>query len=117
MPGLVDSLIINPEKQGEWDYQSPSALQIFNKYKKSGSFGFTTCKDLAAAIVTNIPEDVLNQSISKVELSKAGNGPDEKSGFYLNIFLKNEFVHQRIHNINISKNVALEHAQKAAEVT
>ena len=51
MPGLADSLIINPEKQGEWDYQSPSALQIFNKYKKNGSFGFNSCKDMAAAIV------------------------------------------------------------------
>jgi hypothetical protein len=26
MPGLSESLIVNPEKQGNWHYQSPSAM-------------------------------------------------------------------------------------------
>jgi hypothetical protein len=52
---------------------------------------------MAAAIVENLPE---NESIDKIELSKIGKGPDEKSGYFLNIFLKDQFVHQRISHIN-----------------
>ena len=63
-------------------------MQFFNKYKKSGSFGFASCKDMASAIVENIPKEALETTIDKVELSKIGKGPDEKSGFFLNIFLK-----------------------------
>ena len=40
---------------------------------------------MAAAIVENLPD---NESIEKIELSKIGKGPDEKSGYFLNIFLK-----------------------------
>ena len=32
-------------------------MQFFNKYKKDGSFGFKTCKEMASAIIINIPED------------------------------------------------------------
>jgi hypothetical protein len=51
---------------------------------------------MANSIVKNIPEEALKHSIEKVELSKIGKGPDDKAGFFLNIFLKDEFVHQRI---------------------
>ena len=80
-------------------------MQFFNKYKKQGSFGFASCQDMAAAIVENIPE---NDSIDKIELSKIGKGPDDKSGFFLNIFLKDQFVHQRIAHINQQKILKLE---------
>jgi len=48
---------------------------------------------MAAAIVEKIPADALETTIEKIELSKIGKGPDEKSGFFLNIFLKEQFVH------------------------
>jgi len=87
---------VNPEKQGNWDYQSASAMQFFNKFKKQGSFGFASCKDMATAILDNLPE---NDAIEKVELSKIGKGPDEKSGFFLNIYLKEAFVIQKINHL------------------
>ena len=31
-----------------------------------------------------------------IELSIIGKGPNNKAGFFLNIFLKDEYVHQRI---------------------
>jgi len=43
-----------------------------------------------------------------VELSKIGKGPDDKSGFFLNIFLKDEYVHERIARINQQKVIKLE---------
>ena len=43
---------------------------------------------MASAIVENIPEDAMHSTIDKVELSKIGRGSDEKSGYFLNIFLK-----------------------------
>jgi arginyl-tRNA synthetase len=97
MPELGEAVQIVPQKNEEWDYQCASAMQFFNKYKKNGSFGFATCQDMAAAIVKNLPE---NDSIEKIELSKIGKGPDDKSGYFLNIFLKDQFVHQRIAHIN-----------------
>ena len=108
MPELTESLLINPEKQGAWDYQSPSAMQFFNKYKKKGSFGFKTIKDMACAIVENIPAEAMESTIDKIELSKIGQGPDDKSGFFLNIYLKHEFVHQRIAYLNSQKQVGLQ---------
>jgi len=30
--------------------------------------------------------------IEKIELSKIGKGPDDKAGFFLNIYLKDAFV-------------------------
>lgn len=69
-------------------------MQIFNKYKKAGSFGFASCKDLASAIVANVPADVFGDSgvCTKIELSKIGKGADETSGFFLNIFLNQNFI-------------------------
>jgi len=46
------------------------------------------------SIVKNIGREALKHSIEKIELSKIGKGPDDKAGFFLNIFLKDEFVHQ-----------------------
>ena len=62
---------------------------------------------MANSIVKNIPEEALKYSIEKIELSKIGKGPDDKSGFFLNIFLKDEFVHQRIQQITNSKQIKL----------
>ena len=51
-------------------------------------------------------------SIDKIELSKIGKGPDDKSGFFLNIFLKDQFVHQRISHINLQKVLKLESTEE-----
>lgn len=84
-------------------------MQFFNKYKKQGSFGFASCQDMASAIVENLPE---NESIDKIELSKIGMGPDEKSGFFLNIFLKDQFVHKRIAHLNTQKVLKFEQEEE-----
>ena len=54
MPALLEKLAVTPERNKEWDYTSPSAIKIFNMSKKSGSFGFATCQELAQAIANNI---------------------------------------------------------------
>jgi hypothetical protein len=43
---------------------------------------------MAEAIVKNIDQEHFQDTIEKVELSKIGKGPDDKSGFFLNIYLK-----------------------------
>ena len=43
---------------------------------------------MAEAIKNNIEEEDMQRSIEKVELSKIGKGPDDKSGYFLNVFLK-----------------------------
>lgn len=98
MPGLTEKLTITPEKAKDWDYVCPSAIKIFNMSKKNGSYGFATCKDLAQAIVDNI-DPATNDTIEKVELSQAGQGDPAKSGFFLNIFMKNDFIEQEISKI------------------
>ena len=108
MPELTEALQINAELKDKHDYQCPSAMQFFNKYKKSGSFGFASCKDMANAILENIPKDVYESTIDKVELSKIGKGPDEKSGYFLNIFLKDQFVNQAIVSLNKSNVISLD---------
>ena len=85
-----------PQKSEDWDYQSPSVVSIFNKNKKAGSFGFPSCKAMAEAVAGCVP---LDHCVDKVVLSKMGKGPDEKAGFFLNFFLKDDFVQTRINNI------------------
>lgn len=85
-----------PQKSEAWDYQSPSIVTIFNKNKKSGSFGFASCKAMAEAVAASMPE---NNCIEKIELSKMGKGPDDKAGFFFNFFLKDGFVQERVNNI------------------
>ncbi len=41
------------------DYRCSNAIKLFNQYKKSGSFGCATVKDLADKIIKGIPENVL----------------------------------------------------------
>lgn len=82
-------------------------MQFFNKYKKQGSFGFASCKDMASALLANLPAEAMNTTIEKIELSKIGKGPDDKSGYFLNIFLKEQFVHERILSINQQPKISL----------
>ena len=89
MPELTEFVVVTPEKNKEWDYVCPSAIKFFNMYKKKGSLGFKTCAEMATAIKDNLSE---NDAIEKIDLSKAGNGPDDKSGFFMNITLKNSFI-------------------------
>ena len=82
------------------DYQSASAMTFFNKNKKTGSFGFATCKAMAEAILAKV---AANDAVEKIELSKIGKGPDDKSGFFLNIFLKDSFIADRINKIALTQ--------------
>lgn len=91
MPELTDAIVVEAEKNKEWEYKSASAMKFFNMYKKKGAFGFNTCQDMANAIVQNIdPQE--NNAIEKVELAQAGQGDPTKAGFFLNIHLKKNFI-------------------------
>lgn len=94
MPGLTERVAITAEKGKEWDYTSPSTIKIFNMSKKQGSFGYTTCQDMAQGIANSIETD--NPAVEKVELKQAGAGDAAKAGFFLNITLKNEFIEREI---------------------
>ena len=43
MPGLTDLMVVEAEKNKEWEYKSASAMKLFNMHKKNGAFGFPTC--------------------------------------------------------------------------
>lgn len=97
MPGLTDPVAVTPEKNKDWDYVSPCAMKFFNMHKKKGAFGFGSCQDMANAIVENI--DPHNNAIQQIELSQAGKGDPAKSGFFLNIYLKPEFIETEVRKI------------------
>lgn len=42
-PGLADAISVTPEKNKDHEYVCPSAMTLFNKNKKTGSFGHATC--------------------------------------------------------------------------
>ena len=63
---------------------------------------------MANAIVANIPAEAMENTIEKVELSKIGNAPDDKAGFFLNIFLKEQFVLQRLNSLVQQNTLVLE---------
>ena len=68
LPGLKEPIVVQAERNKEWDYVCPSAMKFFNMYKKEGSFGFKSCLDMANAIVANI-ETETNDAIEKIELA------------------------------------------------
>lgn len=54
---------------------------------------------MAKAILDNIEP---NNVIEKIELSQAGKGDPAKSGFFMNIFLKAEFIESQIKSVYMS---------------
>jgi hypothetical protein len=68
MPGLTESMAVTAEKNKEWDYTCASAMKFFNQFKKQGSFGFSTCQDLAKAICENV-DPATNDAIDKIDLA------------------------------------------------
>ena len=59
-------------------------------HKKKGAFGFENCQAMATAIIENIEAE--NDTIERIELSQAGQGDPSKAGFFMNIFLKQQFI-------------------------
>ena len=57
--------------------------------------------DMATAIIEKIPTD--DETIEKVEMKKMGNAPDDKAQWFINIFIRNQFIHQRINAINATE--------------
>jgi hypothetical protein len=106
LPGLTEPIVVQPESNKEWDYVCPSAMKFFNMFKKTGSFGFASCLDMANAIVANIDQNE-NDAIEKIELAQAGKGDPAKSGFFLNITLKQAFIESQIKNIYLAPQVSI----------
>lgn len=77
--------IINKPSQ---DYQTPTAVKLFNKYKKShNSFGSQTVKDLAQQIKDKL---IQNDIIDNLEINDGG---------FIFIHIKDSFLEQEINNI------------------
>jgi len=115
IPELKDQVSVVSQRNEAWDYQSPSAMQIFNKNKKQGSFGFKSCKELAEAIASKVPKDAFEHTIEKIELSKIGQGDDATAGFFINIFLLTNFVHDRVDALNLQTTIAFANLGQGAE--
>jgi len=113
MPGLTDPVSVTAEQNKEWDYVCPSAMKFFNMHKKKGSFGFASCLDMAKAIAENI--DAENNAIEKVDLAQIGKGDPSKSGFFLNITLKNSFIENQVRNVYLAQKVELAQQQDDEE--
>lgn len=91
-----EKLSVNPDPT--CDYNTPGVTALFNKFKKQGSFGFSTCQEMAQQIRDTIMSES-NEIIQSVELSQMGKGDPSKTGFFLNIYLKKEFVESQVMNI------------------
>ena len=112
MPELTLAMDVEAERNKEWDYKSASAMKFFNMYKKKGSFGFASCKDMADAIVSNIKEEE-NDAIEKIDLAMVGKGDPAKCGYFLNITLKKNFIEDQIKLINTASQLELASAKAA----
>jgi hypothetical protein len=77
-------------------------MKIFNMTKKKGSFGYASCKDMAAAMNNNI-DQASNDAIDAIELSMLGKGDESKAGFFLNIKLKDSYIENLVNNISYCK--------------
>jgi arginyl-tRNA synthetase len=105
MPGLAEPVYVTAEKNKAWDYVCPSVMKVFNMTKKQGSFGFSSCKDMADAILANI--DPANDAIDEISLSPIGKGDPSKLGFFLNIKLKDDYIQARIKTLTMSETVKM----------
>jgi hypothetical protein len=106
MPELAEPVAVQAERNKEWDYVCPSAMKFFNMSKKKGSFGFASCQEMAQAIIDNI-DQTENNAIEKIDLAQIGKGDPSKSGFFMNITLKPDFIERQIRSINMHEIVAL----------
>lgn len=100
IPDIKETFIINSEKDKDWHYATPTAIKIWNMVKKKGGLGCANCKELAQKIADCVP---VGDVIEKVELLKAGNGDDDKSGFFINIYLKLEFLAERLKDMGVGE--------------
>jgi arginyl-tRNA synthetase len=96
--GATEPVQITVEKKPEADFVCPTAMKYFNMNKKTGSFGYNSCQDMANAFKANINEEE-NDAIESCELSQMGKGPADKSGFFLNIKLKNPYIEDLVNKI------------------
>ena len=63
---------------------------------------------MADSIINNIPSEAMDKTIEKIELSKIGKGPDDKAGYFMNIFLKESFIHEKINYLNTTSKITIE---------
>ena len=113
-------MAVTAEKNKEWEYVSPSAIKFYNMHKKKGAFGFASCQAMAAAIGDSVQADPdAANVIDRIELSQAGQGDPAKSGFFMNIYLKEQFIQDQIKNIYQTQNLRLQQTidLEAAEAT
>ena len=61
---------------------------------------------MATAIVNEL-SNVENDCLEKLELSKVGQGDDAKSGFFLNAFLKSEFLEKNLMSLVQSEKITV----------
>lgn len=61
---------------------------------------------MANAILANIDQET-NDAIEKIDLAQAGKGDPAKSGWFLNITLKNSFIEKHVKNVYTQDEVSL----------
>ena len=96
IPALTEPVTVTAERNKDWDYTSPTAMKVFNMSKKTGSFGFASCQELAQAVLAQLEAP---ETIESVELKQAGQGDPSKAGFFLNIQLKNAFLEEQLNRL------------------
>ncbi|CAI2363162.1 unnamed protein product [Moneuplotes crassus] len=93
-----EKFVINSEKDKPWQYSTPTAIKLWNMNKNmTSSYPFIkSCKELAERISELIPTTGMIESVA---ISKAGKGPDEKSGYFINIYLSTSAMAQKLQEL------------------
>ena len=106
-PDHKGEAIVMAENSKKWEYSSPSAIQVYNKHFKVTLVSYMqanpkhSCGKIANKIIDNLDDNV-KQIIESVVPTQLGKGPVEKSPFYLNFHIKQEYVCQNIHQMLIN---------------
>ena len=87
---ITEKIIRTPSSNAKYDYQSPSAVRLFNSHKKDGTaFGLKSAKELASKILEQI--DLKNQTlIEKIDLNEAG---------FLSIKVNDSFAEEFVNSV------------------
>lgn len=85
-------LILNPvPNKPKEDYVCPSAVRVFNQFKKDGTaFGFATAKAMATDLLANIDKEAMDQLAEPISINNAG---------FLSIKMKESYMEEEINKI------------------
>ena len=101
--GVTITPIIHLPSSNNPEFASPVAIKLFYSYQKAGSFGCTSCKQLAEKIAASLKDDPVIKSIQPMPLggegkAKKGAKPKDSAAlpFFLNIQAHENFIEGEI---------------------